>query len=100
MLELDGHTVRTAIDGATGLAMLTQAPPEAAIVDIGLPGIDGYEVARQSRAAGYGGLLIALSGYGQERDIRHSSDAGFDAYLIKPVDATALMRLLAPRRAA
>jgi len=100
MLELDGHTVRTAGDGATGLAMLTQAPPEAAIVDIGLPGIDGYEVARQSRAAGYDGLLIALSGYGQERDIRHSCDAGFDAYLVKPVDATALMRLLVPRRAA
>jgi DNA-binding response OmpR family regulator len=92
--------VRTAGDGATGLAMLTQAPPEAAIVDIGLPGIDGYEVARQSRAAGYDGLLIALSGYGQERDIRHSCDAGFDAYLVKPVDATALMRLLVPRRAA
>jgi signal transduction histidine kinase len=85
-LELDGHTVSTAIDGVEGLNRLLRQQPEVSIVDIGLPGMTGYEVARHARAAGYGGRLIALSGYGQDRDRRDALVAGFDAYLVKPVE--------------
>jgi signal transduction histidine kinase len=89
-LELDGHSVTTAIDGAEGLNRLLRQQPEVSIVDIGLPGLTGYEVARHARAAGYGGRLIALSGYGQERDRRDALVAGFDAYLVKPVERSEL----------
>ncbi len=85
-LELDGHQVSTAVDGADGLQQLLQLQPEAAIVDIGLPGLTGYEVARNARAAGYAGRLIALSGYGRDSDAQPAYVAGFDAYLVKPVD--------------
>jgi signal transduction histidine kinase len=95
MLELAGHAVLTASDGPAGLAMLLADAPALAVVDIGLPGIDGYEVARRSRAAGYRGRLIALSGYGQGRDAQRSIDEGFDAHLVKPVDPELLMGLLA-----
>ncbi|TFZ02506.1 response regulator [Ramlibacter henchirensis] len=85
-LELDGHTVSTAADGIEGLTRLLRQQPEVSIVDIGLPGLTGYEVARHARAAGYAGRLIALSGYGQERDRSDALVAGFDGYLVKPVD--------------
>lgn len=85
-LELDGHTVSTAADGIDGLRRLLKLQPEVSIVDIGLPGLTGYELARHARAAGYAGRMIALSGYGAERDIDNAMVAGFDAYLVKPVD--------------
>lgn len=94
MLELAGHSVRTAADGDAGLAMLLADAPDVAIVDIGLPGIDGYEVARRSRAGGYRGRLIALSGYGQTRDLQRSVTEGFDAHLVKPVNPDQLLPLL------
>jgi signal transduction histidine kinase len=94
-LEYDGHTVSTAADGIDGLSRLLHQQPEVSIVDIGLPGITGYELARHARAAGYAGRLIALSGYGQERDRRDALVAGFDAYLVKPVDRTQLRASLA-----
>ena len=94
MLELAGHAVQTAADGPAGLAMLIGDAPDVAIVDIGLPGIDGYEVARRSRAAGYRGRLIALSGYGQPRDLQRSLSEGFDAHLVKPVDPDQLLPLM------
>jgi DNA-binding response OmpR family regulator len=89
-LELDGHTVSTAADGIEGLTRLLRQQPEVSIVDIGLPGLTGYEVARHARAAGYAGRLIALSGYGQERDRNDALMAGFDGYLVKPVDRAQL----------
>lgn len=95
MLELDGHSVRTASDGLTGLTMLVASGADVAIVDIGLPGIDGYEVAMRSRAAGYRGRLIALSGYGQQGDLLRSRAAGFEAHLLKPVDPSQLHRVIA-----
>jgi CheY-like chemotaxis protein/anti-sigma regulatory factor (Ser/Thr protein kinase) len=98
MLELAGHTVCTATEGNTGLATLIETRPDAAIVDIGLPGINGYELAARSRAAGYGGILIALSGYGQEADRRHSLAAGFDAHMVKPVDPRRLAHVLTGSR--
>jgi signal transduction histidine kinase/CheY-like chemotaxis protein len=85
-LELDGHAVHTAADGHEGLTRLLTLRPEVSIVDIGLPGLTGFELARQARAAGYAGRMIALSGYGHERDIANARVAGFDAYLVKPVD--------------
>ncbi len=85
-LELDGHTVTTAVDGIEGLSRLLKQRPEVAIVDIGLSGLTGFEFARHARAAGYPGRMIALSGYGAECDAQEALVAGFDAYLIKPVD--------------
>ncbi|MBA3772057.1 MAG: response regulator [Ramlibacter sp.] len=85
-LELDGHTVTTAVDGIEGLSRLFKQRPEVSIVDIGLPDLTGFEFARHARAAGYAGRMIALSGYGTERDAQEALVAGFDAYLVKPVD--------------
>jgi PAS domain S-box-containing protein len=85
-LELDGHSVSTAMDGIEGLSRLLKQKPEVSIVDIGLPGLTGFELARHARAAGYAGRMIALSGYGAERDAQEALVAGFDAYLVKPVD--------------
>jgi CheY-like chemotaxis protein/two-component sensor histidine kinase len=89
-LELDGHTVTTAANGIEGLSRLLNLRPEVSIIDIGLPGITGYELARHARAAGYAGRMIALSGYGAARDAHEAMVAGFDAYLVKPVDRNTL----------
>ena len=89
-LELDGHSVTTAADGLEGLSSLLRLKPEISIVDIGLPGLTGFELARHARAAGYAGRMIALSGYGAERDAQEALIAGFDAYLVKPVDRNQL----------
>ena len=100
LLELAGHRVRTASDGAEGLEAALAAPPEIALVDIGLPALDGYEVARRIRAATNGGkrpVLVALTGYGLDEDRRRAFAAGFDVYLVKPVDEDALEKLLAER---
>ena len=94
MLELDGHNVRTAGDGAEGLALLLEVKPDAALVDIGLPSLNGFEVALRARAAGYTGQMIALSGYGQESDVKQALSSGFDAYLVKPIDTEKLRTLL------
>ena len=96
MLEAQNYTVATAVDGYDGLRQAAQALPDVALVDIGLPGIDGYEVARRMRAdpATCAVRLIALTGYGQESDRRRAIDAGFDAHLVKPVDMGRLMEVL------
>jgi len=94
MLELDGHTVWTATDGIQGLDSVLKVWPDVALVDLGLPGLTGYQVARRSRAAGFPGRMIALSGYGQARDIAQALAAGFDAHIVKPVDADELRRIL------
>ncbi len=80
-----GHTVRTAEDGLDGLVLIIAERPDVAIVDIGLPGVDGYEVALRARAAGYAGRMVAVSGYGQAQDISKARKAGFDEYLVKPI---------------
>ena len=97
LLEFGGHRVRTAADGAEGLDAALAALPEVAFVDIGLPKLDGYEVARRIRAAKDGGrpLLIALTGYGLEEDRQRALAAGFDAHLVKPVSEGELEKLLA-----
>jgi two-component system CheB/CheR fusion protein len=102
-LEMDGHRVEVARDGLEGIGAALAAPPDVALVDIGLPGLDGFEVATRLRAAlGRRVSLIALTGYGQAADRRRAEEAGFDAHLVKPVSHDELNRLLATtsRRAA
>ena len=97
VLAFSGHDVREARDGATGLALAAQARPDIALIDIGLPDLDGYEVARRLRAApgGRGIGLIAITGYGQAEDQRRAYDAGFDAHLTKPVAPERLRQVIA-----
>jgi two-component system, sensor histidine kinase len=95
LLELDGHTVEVAAEGAEGIDLARAKRPDVALIDIGLPGLDGYEVARRVRALGPNRpVLIALTGYSQPEDRQRAEEAGFDAHLVKPVDPAALTRLL------
>ncbi len=96
LLELDGHAVEAAGEGQEALELARAKDPDIALVDIGLPGIDGYEVARRVRARdARRPVLIALTGYGQPEDRRRAAEAGFDEMLVKPVDPTALAELVA-----
>lgn len=85
-IEAMGHETRVAHDGATALEAAAAFQPQVAILDIGLPGMDGHELARRLRARGSLPRLIALTGYGQERDKQESSNAGFEQHIVKPVD--------------
>jgi len=96
LLETDGHRVATAEDGRRAVDLILMARPDVALVDIGLPEIDGYEVARRVCAqAQVKPFLIAMTGYGQPEDRRRAIDAGFDRHLVKPVQPETLRRLLA-----
>jgi PAS domain S-box-containing protein len=97
LLRLGGYDVRTANDGPTALEIVPELRPEIVLLDIGLPGMNGYEVARQLRLmpACQGAVLIALTGYGQAEDRRRSQEAGIDHHLVKPVDPPTLEKLLA-----
>lgn len=99
LLERAGHSVYEAEDGYRGLELLDREHPDVAIIDIGLPGLDGYQVARRIRAhpKGRAMVLLALTGYGSLRDHAHSAEAGFDHHLVKPVDTDELGRLLDER---
>jgi two-component system, sensor histidine kinase len=95
LLELDGYDVEAAGDGAQGLEIARAKTPAVALIDIGLPGMDGYEVARRLRAmAGPRPYLVALTGYSDPDDRRRAEEAGFDAHVVKPVDPEELTRLL------
>ena len=96
LLELDGYEVHAAADGIQGLDLARTKAPEVALVDIGLPGFDGYEVARRMRALpAPPPVMIALTGYSEPEDRERAKDAGFAAHLVKPVDPDELSRLLA-----
>jgi CheY-like chemotaxis protein len=99
-LAFSGHAVREARDGASGLALAAEAQPDVALIDIGLPDLDGYEVARRLRAAPGGRRvgLIAITGYGQPEDQRRAYEAGFDAHLTKPVVPERLKQVMAGLR--
>jgi CheY-like chemotaxis protein len=86
LLEIMGHEVHEAADGESGIAAALRLQPDFVVVDIGLPRLDGYEVARRLRAAIPHVGLVALSGYGREEDKQRAKDAGFDAHLLKPAD--------------
>jgi PAS domain S-box-containing protein len=97
LLRLAGQDARVAYDGPAALAQAKDSAPDVIFLDIGMPGMDGYEVARRLRQdpASKGLLLIALTGWGQDADRRRSLEAGFDHHLVKPVGAQALHDLLA-----
>ncbi len=96
LLERDGHHVRTASDGPGALAEAQQRPPEVILLDIGLPGSNGYDVARELRAIPRcaNAYLIAVSGYGQRQDRARSAAAGFDLHLLKPIEPMKLLELV------
>ena len=102
LLEMEGHQVTAAADGPAALAALARARPEIALVDIGLPGMDGYELARRAKAVARGVPLIAVTGYGQREDREQARAAGFDAHLTKPFSYEELLRAIdaVERRAA
>jgi PAS domain S-box-containing protein len=96
LLDLEGHEVTIAYDGHDALARADAVRPEIGILDIGLPGMDGYELARRLRETPHGRemVLAALTGYGQPADREFAKKAGFDHHLLKPVDVGALLALL------
>jgi len=96
LLRLDGHEVATAHDGLEAVALAERFRPEVVFLDIGLPGISGYEAARRIRAlpGGREMRLVALTGWGQQEDRRKSAEAGFDRHLVKPVELGELERAM------
>ncbi len=94
LLALAGHSVFTAEDGQAGAQLVIETQPDIALIDIGLPKLDGYQAARLIRQSGFKGQLVALSGYGQPKDVAQALAAGFDAHLVKPVDPLALEALM------
>ncbi|HZU84537.1 MAG TPA: response regulator, partial [Polyangiaceae bacterium] len=94
VLQQHGHDVSCAEDGPGGLEMLVKLAPEIAFIDLGLPGLDGLEVARRARACGLRSTLVAITGYGQPEDRARAFDAGFDDHLTKPVVDSDLHRVL------
>ena len=96
LLQADGHRVHVAYDGQTGLAAAQEHEPSIILLDIGLPGMDGYSVARRLRELPRtrGALLIAMTGYGQHTDEQQARDAGFNHHLIKPVEFETLSAIL------
>jgi signal transduction histidine kinase len=98
VLTAEGHEVHEAADGAQGIEMAQRLRPDIVLIDIGLPLVDGYEVARRLRASqaslGVRWRLIALTGYGQRDDVRRAEEAGFDTHLVKPVFPAALQKAM------
>ena len=94
LLEMAGHELHEAADGLSGLASVSRVQPDVVFADIGLPGIDGFELARRIRATRSGPRLVALTGYDHPEQRRRGVEAGFDAYLVKPVEVEALLREL------
>jgi CheY-like chemotaxis protein len=96
MLRMEGHEVVCASDGEEALALAGQRRPEIVVLDVGMPKLDGCEVARRIRAEawGRGAILVALTGWGQDVDRRRSREAGFDMHLVKPVDPATLCDML------
>lgn len=96
ILKRWGHSVRMTHDGLSAIEMCRQRRPDVVLLDIGLPGMDGYDVARVMRGLpGFDGTrLFALTGYGREEDLERAREAGFDRHLIKPIDPTTLQRVL------
>jgi len=97
LLEIGGHEAHVAHNGEDAVERARELQPDIILLDIGLPRMNGYDACRKIRAEswGYGTVLVALTGWGQDADRRRSRDAGFDHHLVKPVDPDELMRLLA-----
>jgi CheY-like chemotaxis protein len=97
LLKIMGNNVRTASDGEQGVQAAAEFRPHVTLMDIGLPKLNGYEACRRIRQQAWGKdmVLIAVTGWGAEDDRRRSEEAGFDRHMVKPVDPTALMELVA-----
>ena len=100
LLQSLGHETLVVHDGATALAAAPQFRPDIMLLDIGMPGLDGYEVARRLRAAGHKFRIIAVTGWGQEADRQKAREAGFDVHLVKPVELGVLANALEERNGA
>lgn len=101
LLEVMGHTVRTAYDGPEAIVAADEFVPAVALLDIGLPRLSGYDIARHLRQRrGAEVVLVAITGWGQEEDRRRAKEAGFDHHFTKPADFDALLSLIdaCPRR--
>jgi len=96
LLNAWGHDVRTEYDGHSAIAAASQFRPEVVLLDIGLPGMNGYDVAMQLRNSAQlqSPVLVAVTGYGQDDDRQRVHEAGFDHHLIKPVDPAALEKII------
>ena len=98
LLKIWGHDVRLAHDGPGAVAAARDYRPEVVLLDIGLPGMDGFAVAAKLREEGIGGrMLVALTGYGEQQDRDRARQVGFDHHLVKPIDPETLQKLLAPK---
>jgi two-component system, sensor histidine kinase len=96
LLRIWGHEVRLAHDGPTAVTAAREYRPEVVLLDIGLPGMDGFAVATALRKEGTAGrMLVALTGYGEQQDRDRAQKAGFDHHLVKPIDPDTLQKLLA-----
>lgn len=96
LLQVLGHQTRVASDGSSALQIFEEFHPDIVLLDIGLPGMNGYEVARRLRARqGHGLRIVAVTGWGQAEDRKQSAEAGFDLHLVKPVEAEQLQAVLA-----
>ena len=96
LLQLGGHETHKAHDGLEAIEAAERLRPDAVLLDIGLPRLNGYEVCRRIRKEPWGKdmVLVALTGWGQEEDRQRSREAGFNAHMVKPVDHDALLKLL------
>jgi CheY-like chemotaxis protein len=96
LLQIRGNVARTADDGLAALEIAEEFRPDVVFLDVGLPELDGFEVARRIRQRAWGKAvaLIAVTGWGQEGDRLRAKDAGFDHHLVKPVEPATLFRLL------
>jgi CheY-like chemotaxis protein len=97
LLRLTGNEVQTAYDGIVGVEAAERFKPQVVLFDIGMPKLNGYDACRRIRREAWGKslVLIAMTGWGQDEDRRRTLEAGFDAHMVKPVDPTALDRLIA-----
>jgi CheY-like chemotaxis protein/two-component sensor histidine kinase len=94
LLQIHGHEVRTAYSGREALEITEKFLPDFVLLDIGLPSLNGYEVARRLRLTGIVAQLVALTGYGQPEDVQRAREAGFDTHMVKPVDVERVLEAL------
>jgi CheY-like chemotaxis protein len=99
LLQDAGHKVFTAADGVAAVSVIEREHPDVALVDIGLPGMNGYEIARKIRANSVldDVILVAVTGYGMDSDVKAAKDAGFDEHVRKPVDIRTIEEILSVR---